>query len=178
MTPGEGVDLGALHQAIIDAIAGQFPGLATVTDYPDKRAAVAMPACLIEIVDFEAEPDPGTGQLALLGRFSARLLIGFRTPDTEREIRRLAGAVAVFVHQQRWGHAISPAEVTSIAPDAFDVDLDKITVWAVEWQQVLNLGDPAWINDGTIPTDVLFSFDPDIGIPHEPDYRPIDGITV
>jgi hypothetical protein len=168
------IDLDALHQAILDAIAAQFPALTTVADYPEDRAQLIAPACLVELIDLEPTgEDPGTGQLAALARFSARIVLGFRTPGGEREVRKLAAALAVFVHQQRWGLPIAPAEVTAIEPDDFEPQLDRFLVWSVQWAQVVHLGASVWTNDGAIP-QALFSFTPYIGVPNEPAYQPIE----
>jgi hypothetical protein len=169
------ITLEALHQAILLAISSQFPDLATVEDYRSDRSKLPTPACLIELVDLEGAPadNPGTEQLAVLARFSARLIIG-GIPDTaEREIRRLSCALAAFTHRQRWGLPVGPAEVTTIAPDDFDPGMDRFVVWSIEWQQIVHLGDTVWTNDGVIPEVVLFSWEPETGVPNEPAYQPL-----
>lgn len=170
------ISLDDLHQAILDKIAAQFPDLVTVDDYRDDRKTLPVPACLVELTDMEGSPenDPGTEQLCVLSHWEARIIIGFRTADAKREIRKLAGALGAFVHLQRWGLPVSPAEVTSIGPDEFSPELDRYEVWRVEWQQRLNLGKSVWDNDGTIPTQVLVSWSPDIGPDHVDDYMPVE----
>lgn len=140
------VDLNALHQAVLDGIATRFPDLVTVDDYRDDRQSLPLPACLVELVDLEpdAELDPGTEQLAVLARFEARLVLGFRTTSAQREIRKLAAAVGAHVHRNRWGLPIGPAEVTAIGPDDFSPELDQHQVWRVEWQQLVHLGQSVW----------------------------------
>ncbi|MFB9149526.1 hypothetical protein [Roseovarius ramblicola] len=175
MGPDTEISLGALHQAIIDAVAAQFPDLATVGDYREDRAALPLPAVLIEMADLEGAPDedPGTGQLAMVARFDARVIIGFRTAAAEREIRKLAGALGAFAHLNRWGLPVAPAEVLSAGPDDFAPELDQYVVWRVEWAQVIHLGTSVWVNDGTIPARVLYSVAPEIGPAHEDDYRDV-----
>lgn len=140
------INLDDVHQAILDKIAEQFPDLVTVADYWDDRKRLPVPACLVELTDMEGAPedDPGTEQLAVLSRWEARIIIGFRTSSAKREIRKLAAALGAFIHQQRWGQPIGPAEVTAITPDEFSPELDQYEVWRVEWQQVLNLGLSVW----------------------------------
>lgn len=173
--PDTQIDLDALHQAIIDAIAAQFPDLETVADYREDRREIPLPAALIELSDMEAVPDedPGTGQLAVTARFDARLIIGFRTAQAQREIRKMAAALGVLVHLNRWGLPVGPAEVLSLGPDEFSPELDQFVVWRVEWAQVVHLGQSVWTNEGTIPLTVLYSSVPDIGPPHEDDYRDV-----
>lgn len=174
--PDTEIDLGTVHQAIIDAVAAQFPDVVTVADYRDDRDRLPLPAILIELEDMEGAPDedPGTGQLAMMARFVARVIIGFRTPTAEREIRRLAGALGAFVRLNRWNQPIGPAEVLVIGPDAFAPELDRYVIWRVEWQQVVHLGASVWTNEGDIPVTVLVGVAPDIGTGHEADYQDID----
>lgn len=174
--PDTEIDLGALHQAIVDAVAARFADVETVADYRDDRDRLPLPAILIELEDMEGAPDedPGTGQLAVMARFAARVIIGFRTKSAEREIRKLAGALGAFAHLNRWDKPVGPAEVLVIGPDAFAPELDRYVVWRVEWQQVVHLGASVWTNEGDIPVTVLIGFDPDIGPGHEDDYVDID----
>lgn len=170
------LDLDALHAAIVDRLAAAFPAVVTVEAYPDDRRTMRAPAILVDLEDFEAAPDdnPGTEQLPVVARFSARIVIGFRTANAKREIRKLAAAVGVFVHRNRWGQHVGPAEVLTITPDDFEPTLDQFEVWRVDWQQPLALGEGVWNNDGTIPTEVLYSFVPDVGAANEDDYEPVD----
>lgn len=176
--PDTQIDLSTVHQSIVDAIAAQFPALATVEDYREDRKGLPLPAVLVELADMEPDPDadPGTEQLAVQSRWEARIIIGFRKPNAEREVRRLAAALGVFVHQNRFGEPIGSAEVLAIAPDSFDPDLDQYVVWLVEWQQIVHLGGSVWANDSDtpIPSQVLYSWAPNIGPDHEPDYRELD----
>ena len=174
--PDTQIDLSVVHQSIVDAIATAFPNVATVDDYRDDRSPLPLPAILIELADLEAAPDadPGTEQLAMRARFEARIIIGFRTANAEREIRKLAGALGVFVHLNRFGQLIEAAEVLTITPDDFEPELDQFVVWRVEWQQIVHLGVSVWTNDGEIPGDVLWSVTPDIGPDNEDAYRTLD----
>lgn len=156
------LDLGDLHDAIVAGISAQFPALQTVEFYreeDDRKTPASMPACLLELTEFEkagADPDPGTGQLAVMARFEARLIIGFRTPNAKREIRKLACAFASFVHLRRWeGVVTGPGEVVGIYHDDFSPELDQYEVWRVEWAHVIHLGESVWKPDGSVaPTNV------------------------
>lgn len=176
--PDTAVDLDALHDAIIASIAAQFPALATVEDYREDRKRMALPAVLVNLTDLEPDPDedPGTEQLAAIARFDAQIVIGFRTANAKREIRKLAAALGKHIHMQRWGQPVAPAQVTAIVPDDFSPELDRFEVWRVEWQQVVHIGVSVWDNDGTIPTQVLIGFAPDIGPGNEDKYVPIEDL--
>jgi len=152
------IDLEALMEAVVTRIAVAFPAFSTVSDYDALRSGLAIPACLITLEDFEAEPDanPLTGQLAVMVRWRARVVIGFKTPSAKREIRKLAAALALFIHGQRWGLPVEAAAVTVIAPDDFEPALDQFEVWSVDFQQTVHLGESVWVNDGSIP-DLVFS---------------------
>lgn len=167
--------LDALHEAIVAAIRQQFPSLVTVEAYRQPRGPLPLPACLVELAELEAadDLDPGTGQLALQARFEARLVIGFRQGvlNPGLEIRKLAAALAVFVHQQRWGLPVGAADVLGCWPDDFDPGLDQFECWRMEWQQVVHLGESVWIEDGETPTPYL-AWSPEIGAAHKADYQP------
>ncbi len=123
------LDLDLLHDAVIATIKVQFPALVSVEDYGADRKDLGIPAVLVELIDMEPDPDsdPGTEQLPVMSKWVARIVMGFRTPNVKREIRKLAGALGVLVHQNRWAQAISPAQVTYIGPDAFDPDYDRFS---------------------------------------------------
>lgn len=170
------IELGALHEAIVAAIRGRFPQLATVEVYRQVRGVLPVPACLVELAELEAtdELDPGTGQLAVMARFEARLVIGFRQGGLNPglEIRKLAASVAAFVHQQRWGLPVGAADVLGCWPDDFDPGLEQFECWRLEWQQVLHLGQTAWpADEGATPVPWA-SWAPEIGRAAEAAYVP------
>lgn len=170
------ITLDQVHAGIVNAIRAQFPDLQTVEAYRLDRKHLPVPACLVELVELESAPDldPGTEQLAVQARFEARLVIGFRqgAANPKLEIRKLAAAVAAFARLKRWGCPIGPAKVIGAYPDDFDPELDQFECWRVEWTNVLHLGSTVWKDGGATPEPV-FSWAPDIGPGHEPDYRPL-----
>lgn len=174
--PDTEINLDALHDAIVASIADAFPIFETVEAYREDRKSLPVPACLVTLLDLEpnTEDDPGTEQLAVTASFEAQLVLGFRKENVERAVRKLAAAVGAHVHQQRWGHPVEPARVITIAPDEFSPELDRYSVWRVEWQQVLHVGESAfWVGD--VPSVVLGSWAPDIGPENEDAYEPIVG---
>ncbi|MGS4948068.1 hypothetical protein ACVDG3_21595 [Meridianimarinicoccus sp. RP-17] len=174
MSVDTGLDIDGIHDALIAGARAQFPDLRTVSDYHDERKTLETPAVLFELVAFEGDEDadPGTEQLAMVARFEARVVLGFRTPLVEREVRKLAAALALWIRGNRFGQPIDPAEILAVEPDPFDPDLDQFAVWSVEWRHQVHLGTSVWINDGVVPT-ALFSWVPRTGVPHEDDYLPI-----
>ena len=178
MDANTNMDMDALHAAIVADIQAQFTDIATVEFYrTEERKGLPLPAILLDLTELENQPDidPGTEQLAVTARFEAEIILGFRTANVQQAVRKLAGAFAAWLRKRHWtGVRTGPAEVIGCYRDDFDPELDQYVVWRVEWTQVLHLGDTVWTNDGTIPTQVLFSWVPEIGTPHEQDYVPMD----
>lgn len=163
-----------MQDAITTSIAAHFPALKAVALYDeDDRDGKPLPAVFVEIEDFEGAPDanPGTEQTAVQLRISARIVIGFRTAKAKTEIRKLAAAMAHFVNLNRWGLPVSPAEFLVAGPDDFEPGLDQFETWRVEWQQIVHLGESVWESDDTTPTEILYSWRPEIGPGHEGDYQ-------
>ena len=168
----DGIDLDNLHEAIKAEISAKFPAVGTVEDYGAPRKDLALPAILVELVDMEVDPDsdPGTEQLPVISKWAARVVLSFRDDNVKREIRKLAGALGVLVHQNRWGLKAGPAQVTYIGLDAFDPDFDNVEVWAVEWDQQVDLGQSVWTGEGVTPDRVMIGYAPKIGPGQEGDY--------
>ncbi|AUR12866.1 hypothetical protein PhaeoP48_02904 [Phaeobacter inhibens] len=173
----DGIDLDNLHEAIKAEISARFPAVATVEDYGAPRKDLVLPAILVELVDMEVDPDsdPGTEQLPVISKWAARVVLSFRDDNVKREIRKLAGALGVLVHQNRWGLKAGPAQVTYIGPDAFDPDFDNVEVWAVEWDQQIDLGQSVWTGEGVTSDRVMIGYAPKIGPGQEGDYSELGG---
>lgn len=166
------VDLATVHDAIVADIAAAFPGLRTVEFYREDRKSLPMPACLLELSELEAimEDDPGTEQLAVMAKFEAELVIGFRTPQAKQSIRLLAAALSAWLRNRRWTNysgttaklPTGEAQVIGAYHDDFNIigrDSDKglpqYEVWRVEWQQRIHLGRTVWTDEGETPSDPL-----------------------
>jgi len=174
MGPNTEVSLDALHQAIIDAIQAKFPDLATVEFYREDRKGLQLPACLLELTEWENAPnddDPQTEQLAVDARFEAHLILGFRTPEVKLAIRKLAASFGAFLRFKRWpGVSCGAAQVIGAYKDDFSPELDEYECWKVEWVQRITLGETVWKNDGTVPIAVFIGFTPEVGVPHVDKY--------
>jgi hypothetical protein len=151
------IDLDALHATIIAAIAAEFPALQTVEFYREDRTEVTAPACLLNLSEFEGDgEDPGTGQLAVMCRFEAEIIMGFRTPAAKQEIRKLCAAFSAFLHRARWpGGRVTPAQDIHAYQSDFKPALDQYEVWTIEWKQGINLGANVWAGEGVTPTTVF-----------------------
>lgn len=172
-------DIVGLYAAIVAAISAQFPTLATVEfdDAGEDRELPPVPACLLQLTEFEAEPDldPGTDQICVMARFEAELVLGFRTPEVKRSARVLAAAMCAFLHKLRHfpnGKA-GAIEVLGAWPSQFKPQLDQYEVWRVEWRQPLYLGESVWAAEaeGTTPSNPVYSWSPEIGTGHDDKYN-------
>lgn len=186
------IELTKLHDAIVADISAAFPSFPFVKFYagetdPEERERIAKPAIVLELTEFEAQPDdePGTGQIAVLGSFEAELIIGFRTERAKHAIRQLAAAFCAWLHKRRWTDPdnperklpTGPAMVVGAYRDDFtgrskgerNTDLDQFEIWRVEWRQLFHLG-TGYTEDGVVPVPV-FSYAPDIGEGNEDKYQ-------
>jgi len=172
------IDLDALHDAVVAALRAGMPTVNSVQAYPVDRTALALPAILVDLEDFEAAPDvdPGTEQLAVTTRWRARLILGFRTVDVYRQVRKGAAQLAHLVHLNRWGLPVGPARVTIVGPDPFDPDLDQYEAWVVEWEQVVHLGASVWEGVGIVPQTVYLGLEPETGMGNEDKYIQIEPV--
>lgn len=173
--PDTAIDLDALIDAITASITAAFPVFATVEAYREDRKSLALPACLVQLVDLEPTDDIGTEQLPVVAHFEAQVILGFRTDAVKRAAPKLAASVALHIRARRWGQPVEPATVTAIEPDSFDPRLDEFEVWRVDWQQTIHIGPSIWGDDGMFPSQVLVAFAPDIGAPSEGEYQTIVG---
>ncbi len=173
-TPDTAIDLDELIDAQVASISGAFPDV-EVTAYDEERREFAMPACMLRVADFErdADGDIGTEQLVMLARFEAHVIVGFRAPAARTAAPKLALAIAHHIEGNRFGQPVSPAQVSVVEPDEFVPEMDRFVVWRVDWQQVVHVGASIWDNDGTLPTRVLASWAPDVGIPNEGRYQDV-----
>lgn len=178
------ISLDTLTQAIISDIQAQFSQLQTVEFYSEVRSGMVLPACLLELTEFQDfdDPDPGTDQLSVMARFEARFIIdGIEAHQAKLDIRALSAAFSSWLRLRRWSNPAldgkklptGPAQFLGAFPDEFNPGLDKYEVWRVEWQQVLHLGESVWMPEGITPTIIQVSFSPEIGHGSEEDYRPV-----
>lgn len=190
MDVNDGTDLAALHAAIVSVSATAFPGV-HFEFYREDRANLPLgdgqgenppkAYVLLELSEMDAgENDPGTEQQAMRAKFEAEVVLKALQPDAKVKVRALAGAFAAFLRKQlRFNPADvlqGQAMVVGCYKDDFSPELDNYEVWRVEWVQEVWLGEGVWRNDGTRPTQVLFSYVPIISTPYEPDYMDATGV--
>ena len=180
------IELAVLESAIAADIKARFPDLRTVEFYREDRKTIPVPAVLLELVEWEhvVEDDPGTEQISVLLSFEAEIIIGFRDGVGGRraksEVRTLVSALGAWMHNRRWqlpGAAegvkvpTGPVQIIGAYPDDFagmgagqkSTGLDRFEVFRLTWQQKAHLGQSIWVDGGETPSDILYSWDPEIG---------------
>ncbi|MCG9104274.1 hypothetical protein LH462_11145 [Laribacter hongkongensis] len=134
------MDMTTLHSAIETGLSAELPGV-DVRSYPDLEGRVSLPLVLVELAELEDGTQPGTGELALVARLEARVVVDPNQRDAELLVRQLACRLAAACHFKTWGLPIGVARVQSIAPDGFKADLDGYLVWCVTWTHEVHVGD-------------------------------------
>ena len=87
--------LSELHTAIFDHLIAALPGAHVLPPYPGLRRAIkALPALIVELSGLEPGDDPGTGELALIGRFAGRVIVDPNLPEANMRVREIAIALA------------------------------------------------------------------------------------
>lgn len=181
------ITLDQYYAAVVSDISARFPVFGTVEfDRGDiERKHLPVPACLLEITEFEddGENDPGTEAWQCNARVEARIVFGFRTERVKLQCRKLATALAHFLRLRRFGHPEKPgtklptgaAMLVGCYEDDFSPVLDKYEVWRVEWIQNMTFGPSIWNDEGETPDKVYVGIAPDIGKGNEGQYTQIAG---
>jgi len=132
-----------VHNAILGALTKKMTDVSVLPAYPDLlRSIKALPAVLIELSELEPGDDPGTGETALIGHFSARAIVDPNAVDAHMTVRELAARLAVAVDHENWGLDIGLARLVQVGEDGFLPELDGYLVWMVEWTHRFNQGEP------------------------------------
>ena len=170
------VDFDSLLNAIQTGIKAQFPALGTVEFFREDRTSIQLPACLlnVEMMEFEDDQQNGTGQIPLCVKFTADLVVSFRDDHQKREVRRLAAALAAWLHKRRWpGIYADPCRVIGCYKFDFAPEMDQYEIQQVEFTQVCYFGNTYWTPGDPPPSNVKVGFTPDIGAAHINDYVPV-----
>jgi hypothetical protein len=163
------IDLGVALDQVIAGLAAEYPDFRTVAAEDESRSELRVPAVIVDFTEIEPDPDrePHTGQFPCMIRVEARIVLGHRTPKVRREVIKAAGALAAFVHNNRFGIKWGAATVIAVEPDEFAPQIDTFDIWRVEWTHSCDLGQSYFVDSGITPSIVLTSWVPDIGLPNE-----------
>lgn len=162
-----------LHQAIIDTLIAEIPGIETSGFYPKLREAVKAPAVFVDMVSLELGDDPGTDEIAYVARFEVRIVVGAVDDQVSASlrVRELAAEVGWIIHKNSFGLPVKPAALVSIGHDGFSPDLGAYEVWMVEWEQEFHIGESVWDQAGITPSEIYVGFAPHVGTAHEDRYN-------
>lgn len=171
------VDLDQLHDAIIAALAAQFP-TATVDDYPRPGERIATPGILLELDDMPAEDpdDIGTEQLPVVLNFAAYIVHDYKA-GKKRAVRKLAAAVMTHIRGKRWGVPVGAATVGGAYRDKIEGRENDYEVMRVEFSHSALLGTDIWQESGPMPVEAYASRSPEIGPDHVDDYELVGTTT-
>jgi hypothetical protein len=157
----EPIPLDQVYAAIEQCIARTVPALAFVGTMPDRLDRVALPAVVIELVEWEPGPDPGTGEAGIEARFEARVIVAGEEENSLRIAAFTAAQLTVLLRMQNWGLAVEQAQFVRAAQDWTRPELDGYAVWVVEWTQVIYLGEEEWPWPDQPPGTLVFAVGPD-----------------
>lgn len=138
------IPLDRLYAAIEEHIARTLPALEYVGTMPDRLERIAMPAVVIEVVEWEPGPDPGTGEVGVEARFEARVIIAGEEDNALKIAAFSAAQLTVLLRMQTWGIEVDHAKFVRAAQDWTRPELDGYAVWLVEWTQIIYLGEEEW----------------------------------
>jgi len=165
----------ALHHAILATIKKEVPGIITYGMYPKVRSPIKTPAVFVDLASLDPGNDPGTGQIALMARMEARVIMGADS-NAALKTRELAAKVASVIHHNNFGVNVSPAKFSGASPDGFRPELDAYEVWLVEWSHEIDIGESVWnVTEGITPQTVYLGYAPEIGRDYEDKYDLVDG---
>jgi hypothetical protein len=169
--------LDQLYGAIEATLRGSLPGVQTVGAWPDIRDRIALPAVFVEMANFEPGADQGTGETALICKFEARVIVAPERAHHQQQAAHLASQIAVLLRMQDWNLPVGPAQFVQATQDWTKPELDGYTVWVIEWDQDVYLGNQEWPWPDEPPGSLVFSFDPDTGRGNEDKYVPPESLA-
>lgn len=169
-------DIDALHDAIRDALAAQFPTM-QVSYYDRPGEKIPTPSILLDMDDIipEDPEDTGTEQLACLLNFNAYVVLDYKA-GKKKAIKSLAGAVMAFVRGKRWGCPVGAANIAGAYPDRIRGRETDYEVMRVEFSHEALLGVDVWTADQLLdeegdplppPSEVYVSDTPGVANSHE-----------
>lgn len=178
------MSIDALLAAIKLGIETDFSSIATVdftADIHDRlRGSIDVPAVLIDCVRFPVLDDSMVqGEIRATAQAALFILVDFKRTNAQSFARSLALQLGRFMHRKHWSvSGALPTMVSNIEKDDFAPELDRFEVWRVDFTSIITVRADSLEGYLLSPSNVLFSYVPRVGPPHEPAYRSIDEFTV
>lgn len=163
---GQGVDLNAVADAVVDFYKANLPGLGQCKVYAgefdgERRVAISPPSLFVACLGGVPE-DVGTEQVELICRFAAYVVAehaGDRA-SRQRNVLTLTEAVCLLTKNNQWGmKQVSPATLTRVEnASTGQIQGRALALWVVTWEQRLRLGVSVWQPDGFQPTEIYAGY--------------------
>ena len=167
----DGIHLTEYHDKVTQWLIDNLPWLKSVECYPETQTAFVTPCAFVAVMDWErAENQPMNGQLAVTLNCEILAVLGMADAQYQLEVRNAAMAIGLKVEQARFGMPIEPAVFVSAEPDAFNPELDDYAVWAIRFNQDVEVGVDAFTPEGLTPSTIKVGFSPEIGQANEDKY--------
>ncbi|WP_084403935.1 hypothetical protein [Marinobacterium litorale] len=150
-----------LHQTLLEGLA-QIAGVRHCSSFPKRRDEVRLPAIFLDLAELEPARDPGTGELALIAHWEARVLVSDRQP--EAVLWSLVQAVMLWLYDHAWAELnVGRANIKQAAPDHFSPEYQGHRIWLVEWTHTLRVGESIWAGEGIVPDTVILGWNGEAG---------------
>jgi hypothetical protein len=153
--------LDELHRALTQGISN-IAGIRQCAPFPRRMDRVELPAVFLDLVELEPGTDPGTGELALITHWEARIVVAELQSDALKIHYSLAVAIMQWLRSHDFPQVnVGKAELKQAAPDHFAPEMQGHDVWLVEWTHQVRLGDSIWDGTGIMPDQVSIGFKED-----------------
>ncbi len=164
--------LDQLYTAIEQHLQAHLPGVEAAVFWPqiEENQGIPLPSVFLELSEFEPGQDEGTGESVLNCMFEARIIVDPLLGPYHQQAVQMATQLAVLLRAQSWGLPVEPAQFKRAAQDWTRPELDGYTVWLVEWEQTIRVGEEEWPWPDQPPGTLVFGFNKETGPGHESDY--------
>lgn len=158
-----------LRDGIIAGIKEKVPGLPTYKPYRGEfdagSIAFKSPAVFVAFKGDKPMPSDGKEQGEFLTRWAAYIYVkGKGNLDLE-----IFEAVQYAVFEENW--KIKDVEHSkNVQGSVLSVKKGGLVLMSVTWEHHISLGANIWDLEGVEVEEVLYSFTPKVGIPHEAEY--------
>lgn len=138
--PSPNLRFKTLQESMEAHFRSDFPVLAFVSGNDEQLSeTLPLPAFVFDTPRFELAPNRGIDTLCLRGFFEGRLLLDSKDPEVSHKAKGLAARIALSIHAQTFGQALTPCRITGISNEAFPPEGNQC--WLIEWESDLQIGD-------------------------------------
>jgi len=166
--------------AIKAAITTYFAAKKVTVEILDSlKQDFTAPGVLLDLDEFEEGDDNGDETFPYECDLTAYCILDSNTPELPLAIKDFAAELAKFVRQNNWNlKGADLPEKIAAQPASLSPGKRGYEAWAVTWKQTFSIGNNVWESAFPPPSTIKFSYSPDIGADHEPDYVQIEGENV